>query len=302
MDNTNRFYVYALLDPRKKGAYCYPDIPVSFLYEPFYIGKGQTTRAQAHFSEKIEKTANPFKVNKINKILKETGKNPLLIKIIKNSENKEALEAEILFIKNIGRGKLGPLTNLTDGGEGMIGYKHTERAIELIKESNKRRGVSENTKAKISEGVKLTNFRPTENMRKAMSIRMSGENNFFYGKRFFGADNHMYGKHLSNKQRKVISALAKKRVGLKNPNMKYCYCLYNTKTEEQYHAVFNVSSIMSRRIALKKNVSFRRFHGWIIVRCPKKEVIECPCKTILKENIQITDIKYCSDKINQYLK
>ena len=43
----NRFYVYALLDPRKPGAYEYEDI--CFLYEPFYIGKGSKNRCYDHF-------------------------------------------------------------------------------------------------------------------------------------------------------------------------------------------------------------------------------------------------------------
>ena len=34
-------YVYAYLDPRKPGKYSYKGLNVSFLYEPFYIGKGK---------------------------------------------------------------------------------------------------------------------------------------------------------------------------------------------------------------------------------------------------------------------
>ena len=60
-----KFYVYAILDPTKPGKYKYEGIPLSFLYEPFYIGKGQTTRIYAHFYENLNNTANPFKINKI---------------------------------------------------------------------------------------------------------------------------------------------------------------------------------------------------------------------------------------------
>ena len=58
--NNNRFYVYALLDPRKPGRYEYKDI--CFLYEPFYIGKGCGDRAKIHFEKgEIKRNYNPYK-------------------------------------------------------------------------------------------------------------------------------------------------------------------------------------------------------------------------------------------------
>ena len=35
------YYNYVYLDPRKPGRYIYDDINVSFLYEPYYVGKGK---------------------------------------------------------------------------------------------------------------------------------------------------------------------------------------------------------------------------------------------------------------------
>jgi hypothetical protein len=282
----DKFYVYGLLDPRKRGHFCYQDLPLSFLFEPFYIGKGQTKRAYAHFSEKIEKTKNSFKINKINKILKETGKNPFIIKIIENLDNKKALEAEILFIKNIGRGKMGPLTNLTEGGEGMIGYKHTEKGKRLIIESNKRRVVSKDTRVKISMGVKLSGFRPTPEMRENQRKRVTGNKNFFYGKKFCGPDNYMYGKHIGEKQRALLREYAKSRTGLKNPNIRYSYCLYNSETKEQLHNIFDVSTIVGNKVRLSlKSAHVCRFKKWVLVRKVKENIKNCACKDILIHNI-----------------
>lgn len=108
-----KYYVYALLDPRKKGDYNYGNL--NFEYEPFYVGKGCGKRMSKH---SFEDKSNPFRSNKIKKILKE-GKKYLSIQIFKNLTEKNAFKKEKEIIKLIGR-KNGPLTNLTDGGEGII--------------------------------------------------------------------------------------------------------------------------------------------------------------------------------------
>ena len=66
--NDNRFYVYALLDPRKPGRYEYKDI--CFLYEPFYIGKGKENRCYDHFRGGSLKK-NSYKNNKYEYCQKE---------------------------------------------------------------------------------------------------------------------------------------------------------------------------------------------------------------------------------------
>ena len=66
-----KFYIYALLDPRKRGPFFYKGIKFKFNYEPFYIGKGQTNRIFAHFSElSLTKSSNNFKLNIMKKIKK----------------------------------------------------------------------------------------------------------------------------------------------------------------------------------------------------------------------------------------
>ena len=74
----NIYYVYIFLDPRKSGKFVYSNIDFSFLFEPFYVGKGQRTRWCSHFSE-IKTKKISHKINKIKKIIKETGR-PFTIK------------------------------------------------------------------------------------------------------------------------------------------------------------------------------------------------------------------------------
>lgn len=119
------FYVYVYLDSRKSGKYVYGE--TEFDFEPFYVGKGMGARCYEHLYEcnlngKI--IVNEFKNNIIKKIIKETNQLPIIIKIKENLSEQEAFNLEVKMIKIIGRRNLGkgPLTNLTDGGEG--GYIH----------------------------------------------------------------------------------------------------------------------------------------------------------------------------------
>jgi len=118
------FYCYVLLDPRKPGDYDYGP-RVHFDYEPFYAGKGQGRRSDRHVPHALKTGAdtkgNRHKTNKIRKIVREGYE--VLVKRTRKCTNEEAShELERQLIASIGRKdlKLGPLTNLTDGGEGTV--------------------------------------------------------------------------------------------------------------------------------------------------------------------------------------
>lgn len=132
--NPNRFYVYALLDTRYPGNYTYGEF--FFKFKPFYVGKGQLHRWKRHFNEsEIAKDKNTFKVKIIRKVQLETGRNPEVIFLKRELTDSDALILEKLAISTIGRRdkNLGPLSNLTDGGDGLSGNKRSEECKEKMR-------------------------------------------------------------------------------------------------------------------------------------------------------------------------
>jgi hypothetical protein len=123
------FYVYIYLNPLKPGKYSYCNGNIEFDHEPFYVGKGQGERYLDHLGEaedtEDQKTGegNHHKRNIIRKIWRETGEDPIIIFYEEALIELVAFHIEILLIAKIGRHdkKLGPLANLTDGGEGQTG-------------------------------------------------------------------------------------------------------------------------------------------------------------------------------------
>jgi hypothetical protein len=85
--------------------------------QPCYIGKGRGRRWQAHNKHR---STNP----RLRNIIKKYGELPCT-KIRVGLTEGEAFATETAFIKAIGRGKNGPLVNLTDGGEGSSGFVPT---------------------------------------------------------------------------------------------------------------------------------------------------------------------------------
>ena len=124
MTPDNIFYTYIYLDPRKFGVYEYGNY--KFDAEPFYVGKGKDDRYLFYIHEakshSIKYVGNKHIYYKIKKILK-VGLEPIILKIEENLFEQSALDLEIWTIWAIGRSdlKLGPLTNLTVGGDGLSG-------------------------------------------------------------------------------------------------------------------------------------------------------------------------------------
>jgi len=122
-------YVYVYLNPLKPGKYQYDGLNMSFLYEPFYVGRGINNRYMKHILDLISNRNfehNPLKFNILKKIIKsidiERIKDYILF-YATNLSNIDANELEQNIILSIGKrvDNSGPLSNITDGGEGSLG-------------------------------------------------------------------------------------------------------------------------------------------------------------------------------------
>ena len=235
--NENRFYVYVYIDTRKSGNYNYDEF--SFDYEPFYIGKGKDNRQTIHLKPSKLKKNSP-KNNKIKKIIKEIKEQPKIIILRDNLSEHNAFDLEKKLITLIGRHDLkkGPLTNLTNGGEGSSGRKVSEETIKKLSEANKGgknpnygkklKPRSQETLKKMSEAHK--GKKASLETRQKQSLNTSGKNNPNYGnptnykhsietlkklsKINKGENNSMYGKKHSIETKKQMSESKK---GDKNP-------------------------------------------------------------------------------------
>jgi len=75
------FYVYACLDPRAPGRYFSKDI--TFLYKPFYIGKGKEDRMYDHLKEARRPNSKQYNLHKISTIrnILAIGQTPIIMKL-----------------------------------------------------------------------------------------------------------------------------------------------------------------------------------------------------------------------------
>jgi len=149
----------------------------------FYIGKGQGKRAHQL----------KYRNDKWKKIVAKYGKPSIQILADWNTEA-EALEHEMLLI-NCFRDMNYELANLTDGGEGTSGYKHTIEQIERNRKAKIgsvpwNKGIpsglkhSEEFKQKLSDIHKGNKWRqgiPASTKQKAIASALSKGNNYAAG-------------------------------------------------------------------------------------------------------------------------
>lgn len=233
------FYVYSILDPRKPGNYKYDNI--DFSYEPIYIGKGRRNRLYEHLhSNSLKK--NSFKNNKIKNILKENFK-PIIIKLKENLTEQDAFSLEKEYISKIKRYPEGPLTNLTDGGEGPTGLKHTPEAKEKMSNTwfgnadpwNKGKKMSEEYRKTLSD-AHLGQIIP-ESTRLAVSKAHKGK------------------KQTVEWIEKKVNSMCKKTYKLVSPEGKeYIIKNYNKFCKEHNLSTGSISNVLSKK--------YKQYNGW----------------------------------------
>jgi hypothetical protein len=149
-----QFYVYTYRDPNRDN-------------EPIYVGKGHNKRYQDHFNRKDR---HPF-THRLQK-MKRNGIEPVIERIDVNNEA-EAFELEMFLIEEIGRKDMGkgPLLNLTDGGDGISGYRFTadqrEKQRTVMKETRNRPEIKE----KWDDALRAVNSRPEVTSRRNSAIK-----------------------------------------------------------------------------------------------------------------------------------
>ena len=141
-ENLNNYYIYFHINPLKN--------------EIFYVGKGKGNRAYDF------KRRGQFYKDYISKY-----KNIIVNIVEENLTEQEAFEREVFFIKKIGRRDLGlgPLVNLTDGGEGC----HMISELTRYKLSKAQSGKKLSDEIKIKIGLKSKGRIPSKETRDKMS-------------------------------------------------------------------------------------------------------------------------------------
>jgi hypothetical protein len=145
---------------------------------PFYVGKGVRTRYK-NFKERSVYH---------KRVVDKHGADNILIGKLDCSTNDIALQLEVGLIKCLRRMGVR-LVNLTDGGEGNVGWKCPEKVKLAVAEANRRRVWSKEQREKIG-AVSRGKKRPDHSA--FMKGRFVGINNpvFGSGGRQRGAKNH----------------------------------------------------------------------------------------------------------------
>lgn len=161
-------YIYALLDPRTN--------------EIKYVGKSDYPKAR--YKTHCKRTDNKHLMNWIKQLKRENLQPSLMT--LEECDNSIWQERERYWIKYY-REQGCKLTNLTDGGDGTIGYEFTEEVCKKISAFHKGKPLSFEHRRKIGEaqtGEKNHRYgKKADNILLAkLSKAHSGENNGFYGR------------------------------------------------------------------------------------------------------------------------
>ena len=215
----NTAYVYTLTDPRNGM--------------PFYVGKGHGKRCEAHLDEaKYYTKRKSKKLNKIRKLMS-LGMKPIITKVEENVSDAQAIDFECFLIaemRDIGI----PLTNMTDGGDGAQGYKHTEEHKKYVTQLFKGRIVSEETKQKMRKPKSEQGRANIAKARLTTTYRPSQETKQKTSEALLGRASPMKGRKQSEEAKAKMSAWRKGRT---KPKVECVHCnqLVAVNTAKRWH-------------------------------------------------------------------
>jgi len=142
--------------------------------------------------------------------IKKYGKSSFIKEIIDSTNNKEELNLkEIFWIKHLKSNDRSIGYNITEGGEGIVGYKHSEEAKNKmsINTSGEKNPMYNKTfyQSWIESGLTDEEIKHKKELwLKKRSELSSGENNGMFGTHRFGSDNPFYGKNHSDDIKKRL--------------------------------------------------------------------------------------------------
>jgi hypothetical protein len=110
------------------------------------------------------------------------GRVPTFVEILRTESEEDALGLEMTLIDSWGRRDQGqgPLTNLTDGGDGFRGH-HTEETKEIIRKHSLELWEDSNYRALVTQ-VQTLRWQNAPELKQKFQTRFSGEGNPFFGK------------------------------------------------------------------------------------------------------------------------
>lgn len=135
------FYVYELIDP------------LTML--PFYVGKGYANRMYVHVKRVRQGRVRNVQLFKVIKNLLNCKHDVIYKKVLENVDELRAIQKEIELISFYGkRSNGGILVNITDGGEGCSGYKHTDATKDKLSQLSKGRRLTLEQRKTLSDALK----------------------------------------------------------------------------------------------------------------------------------------------------
>lgn len=163
-----------------------------------YVGKTHDpeNRFMAHLYAASGNTTNKYLVHRA---IKKYGQDNFSFQTIDEFDNeKDALEAEKFWIEffrsDVNRFGSGYGYNLTAGGEGISGLKHSQEAKDKVSNANKGRVFNLETRKRMSKShtgkpSPMLGHQQTNNQKQLQSQMVSGNKNYFYDKHYAGEQN-----------------------------------------------------------------------------------------------------------------